>query len=357
MKFSMNPDVWNVVFAVPAQLVDQHLKLAGGVHLKVLLWLLRHAGNNINILDITQVLGISPADIKDAIQYWVTAGLITNFTDDDFFNETIVSNTITENKTTMKQKENLLSESAENPETLIHTMTVQTIQKKEASTPIVTGSVSKLKTRMKKPDSVYISQRMTQCSKVSFLMQEAQQILGRILSPALSSSLLMIHDDYGLPVEVICTLLTYVKSIHKDNTSYIEAVAKNWANEEINTLEKANAKIEQLSTIAKSWRHIEKVLGINHRSPSAKEEQYTYLWMHQWNFTPDMIRQAYERCVDATGKLSLHYMNKILERWYKANIITQQQAQAEEKVSKQQEKQKPTYDLDEFEKIDLDELM
>ena len=62
------------------------------------------------------------------------------------------------------------------------------------------------------------------------------------------------------------------KSIHKDNTSYIEAVAKNWAEEEINTHEKADVKLNQLSLIAKSWRCIEQVLGINHRSPSAKKK-------------------------------------------------------------------------------------
>ena len=45
MKFSINLGAWNSVFAIPTQVVDQHLKLAGGVHLKVLLWLLRHAGN------------------------------------------------------------------------------------------------------------------------------------------------------------------------------------------------------------------------------------------------------------------------------------------------------------------------
>ena len=190
-------------------------------------------------------------------------------------------------------------------------------------------------------------------------MQEAQQILGRALSPALSSTLLMIHDDYGLPVEVIIMLLMYVKSIHKDNTSYIEAVAKNWAEEEINTHEKADEKLNQLSLIAKSWRCIEQVLGINHRSPSAKEEQYTHRWMHEWNFTTDMIREAYERCVNATGKLSLHYMNKILERWHKAGITTPKQAalEAGEKAAKEQEKHKPTYDLEEYEKIDLSEFM
>ena len=69
MKFSINLGTWNSVFAVPTQVVDQHLKLAGGVHLKVLLWLLRHAGTEVDIADISKTLGIGTADIKDAMQY------------------------------------------------------------------------------------------------------------------------------------------------------------------------------------------------------------------------------------------------------------------------------------------------
>ena len=79
MKFSINLGTWNSVFAVPTQVVDQHLKLAGGVHLKVLLWLLRHAGTEVDIADISKTLGIGTADIKDAMQYWAAAGLITDF--------------------------------------------------------------------------------------------------------------------------------------------------------------------------------------------------------------------------------------------------------------------------------------
>ena len=82
MKFSINLGMWNSVFAVPTQVVDQHLKLAGGVHLKVLLWLLRHAGTEVDIADISKTLGIGTADIKDAMQYWAAAGLITDFSCD-----------------------------------------------------------------------------------------------------------------------------------------------------------------------------------------------------------------------------------------------------------------------------------
>ena len=36
---------------------------------------------------------------------------------------------------------------------------------------------------MKKPDGVSITQRIAQCAEVGFLMQEAQQILGRCHLP------------------------------------------------------------------------------------------------------------------------------------------------------------------------------
>ncbi len=320
MKFSVDFGVWNAVFAVPSQVVDKHLKLAGGVHLKVLLWLLRHSGDDCTPEAMSQALGIAPADIKDAMQYWVAAGILTN-----------------------------------------STPPLHTAQNTEPPTPAEPEKPPlppEKPLRIKRPDGLCIAERITECPEIGFLMQEAQQILGRTLSPALSSVLLMAHDDYGLPVEVIIMLLMYVKSIHKDNTSYIQAVARSWAQEEINTHEKANIKLHQLSETAKAWRCIEQTLGIDHRSPSQKEEQYAHRWMQQWQFTPEMLRCAYERCVDATGKLSLHYINKILERWHKNGITTPQQAQDETKQTPtKKQPAKATYDLTEYENTDLDRYL
>ena len=37
MEYKLNLGSWNSVFAVPSDIVDKHLKLAGAVQLKVLL--------------------------------------------------------------------------------------------------------------------------------------------------------------------------------------------------------------------------------------------------------------------------------------------------------------------------------
>ncbi|MFR1215070.1 MAG: DnaD domain protein [Acutalibacteraceae bacterium] len=185
----------------------------------------------IDIADISKALGIGTADIKDAMQYWAAAGLITDFSCDcDRATLTPAMSEVIQPENTVEEpsvsvQADILEETSHS-EIIEHTVSVHTLtqteDKKTAEKPIKTPP------RMKKPDGVYIAQRIAQCAEVGFLMQEAQQILGRTISPALSSTLLMIHDDYGLPVEVIIMLLMYVKSIHEQH-QYIEAVAKNWA--------------------------------------------------------------------------------------------------------------------------------
>ena len=76
MSFQMNLGEWNSVFAVPASLVDSHMRLAGAVQLKVLLWCLRHAGEETSAQAMAEAIGASPADIRDAMQYWVQTGLL-----------------------------------------------------------------------------------------------------------------------------------------------------------------------------------------------------------------------------------------------------------------------------------------
>ncbi|MDD5952803.1 MAG: DnaD domain protein [Oscillospiraceae bacterium] len=321
--YTVNFSAWDGVFAVPDCVVDQHIKLAGAVQLKVLLWVLRHGGKPFSSQDAAEGLHLPEGDVTDAIQYWVAAGLISS-----------------------PGEEN----APDTPEP-----TAFFTEEKEA--PAVKTPLPQKVRRSPKPTGLVLAERISQSEEISFLMQEAQRILGRTISPALSSTLLAAHDDYGLPVEVLIMLLMYVKSVGKISTQYIDAVARGWAEEEIFTHDAAEKKLHQLSEVAKAWRHIENVIGIDHRSPSSREEQYTERWIFQWKFSDEMVREAYERCVDATGKMTLGYMNKILERWHKSGITTIQQAKAEQEERNAKRAPKPeqgrTYDIDAFNDMDF----
>jgi DnaD/phage-associated family protein len=334
MNYTMNLGAWNSVFAVPCSVVDKHIKLAGSMPLKVLLWTLRHAGEPFEAKDAAAALGISESDVNDAMLYWQQAGLIA-VNADGFIPESV------------KRPEPQPAVPAEPPEAVTERIPEE--------------KPRKILSRPQKADNAFVAKRMKESTEIACLMQEAEQILGRLISNGDSATLLMIHDDFGLPADVIIMLLQYVVSIGKANTRYIEKVAMNWADEEIYTHEKAEEKLRRLAENKKAWHIVEQAIGMPHRVPSAKEEAAASVWVNEWNFSLAMIHEAYDRGVDATGKFSPAYMSRIMERWHKDGISTLQQAKKEKEEranarkseDKNNKSKNVTFDIDEYERTSI----
>ena len=209
--------------------------------------------------------------------------------------------------------------------------------------------------RLQKPDSLFVAKRAQEDSDIAFLLQEAQVILGKTISNGDSATLLMLHDTDGLPVDVILMLLQYASSIGKGNMRYIEKTGIRWSDEGIDSLELAERKIRQLDQSQKAWSSVQRLLGLERRSPTAKEAQFADRWINEWRFSEDLIREAYERNVDAKGKFSFPYMNSILERWKKEGVETLEQAQNEKKPFQEAAggEQAPSYDLEAYERSSI----
>lgn len=321
MSYSIHLGMWNAVFAVPCSVVDKHLKLAGAVQLKVLLWMLRHAGESFEQQDIADFLGIDRADVGDAMAYWRETGLISG--------------------------------EEEQPAAPAQPAAAPAPAAPAAAQP-PEEPVKRVLSRPQKADNAFVAERIAESTDISCLMQSAQQILGRLISNGESATLLMIHDDFGLPSDVIVMLLQYAQSIGRANMRYIEKTAMNWADEGILTHEKAEEKLQQLADCRAAWHTVEQAVGIPHRSPSDKEQTFASVWITKWKFSSAMIREAYDRSVDNTGKFSMSYMNKILERWQKSGISTTQQAE-EDKLAraaarKSRRNETLSQDLDAFER-------
>lgn len=334
MSFSINLGDWGSVFVVPTSIVDKHIKLAGAAQLKVLLWILRNSGKDFTIDDIAKALSMHPADVKDAVQYWVETKVIAKREDglypcDSNFNE----------KECDKTKE------------------IGDSQKKELLNPKPQPVIS----RPQKPDMESVAKRISENSSVASLMQEAQVVLGRTITNGDCSTLLMLHDYYGLPIDVIIMVLQYASSVGKTNMKYIEKVAISWISDGIDTLQKAENKIKELDQKNRAWRKVENIVGIEHRSPTAKEAEMTNRWVNEWGYSSEMIREAYERCVDARGKYIATYIDTIIKRWHSLKITTiaqaidekgkQQYSSANEKTAKS--KSTASYDIDEYEKSSI----
>ena len=78
MEYRLDVGLWNQVFAVPAALVDRHLKLAGKEQLQVILWLLRHPDRGFAPGELAQALGMPEEAALDCLDYWEDRGLLAS---------------------------------------------------------------------------------------------------------------------------------------------------------------------------------------------------------------------------------------------------------------------------------------
>lgn len=344
MEYNINLGSWKSVFAVPSEVVDKHLKLAGAAQLKVLLWFLRHSGDNFSIEEVSKALSMHEADVRDCMQYWVQTGIIgingneispSQPTADSSYSETDLNAAADEstydNNMGLKNK---------------------TIDENKKTNP---ADKKHIMSRPEKPDMKYLAQRMNSDESIAFMMQSLDEIFGRITNNNDKATLLMIHEYYGLPVEVLLMLLQYVSSIDKCSWRYIEKTAMSWADEEITTLEAAERKIQQLTNGRNAASAVQRIIGADQHSPTEKEIKLANMWINIWKFSSEMIRAAYELCVDNKGKYLPNYTNTILESWHNSGINSVEQIHKSKTVKQRNNKNKSsdsyeaTYDISEYE--------
>lgn len=321
MEYRLHMGPWNSVFAVPTALVDRYLKLAGKEQLQVLLWMLRHGGEAFSPEALAQELALDQDAVLDALDYWQQEGLLAS-------------------------REGQLTPAAQ-PEAS---------QAPAAPQAPAQGPGLPPKRRLVRPDTQHLAARMGESEEIRFLMQEAQATFGKTISPAMAATLLAMCDDYGLPVEVVVMLLHYAKDVGKTGTAYLDSVARDWAESGVFTLEAAEKKLQELEEHRQAWAKVQSAAGLPRRAPSRKEEDTAYRWVYQWKFTGEMLRAAYERCVDNTGKFNISYINKILEGWHKQGARNLQEVEALEAKKKEEREQGTSYDIDQLEKMSFFDL-
>ena len=320
MSYSVNTNLFKSIFAVPTDIVDKHIRLASGDQLKVLLWILR---NNISGFDFTEMctaLKFNPSDAEDYLQYWVLTGVLIKDGD-----EIAVAPQIPEPK----------------PEPKL------TAIKKEIAN-----------VEPSRPSNSEIIKRIDESPELGHLFNEIQELVGTVGYNE-QSTLLLLHDYYGLPAEVLFMLVDYCVSIGKKNFHYIHTVGKDWGTREIDSVDKAAEVISDLRNANSIWKEFAQFAGITNQKPTARQNDYIRKWSGEFKFKIDMIITAYEEMVERTGKLSLAYMDKILINWHnkgykKPSDIENEKAEAIKPANKPAEKSsQASYDLDRFKQESL----
>lgn len=348
MSINIDLGAWNSIFAVPSKVVDEGLKFSDGVKLKVLLFVLRNAGRSVDDTEISKATGVNVTDIPEALDYWVSMGV---------FNR--IENTFTP----VKNNEEFVfapQTSVQTEQTPQPVQTVQAVQepvKQETEQSPKENAEEPQKhftaTRPQKPDFVFTAQRLAVDEELKMLVEETQTTLGKVLSNSDIATLLMLKDTCGLPLDVIFMLIHYCASIDKGNIRTIENIGIQWANDGVYSLEAADNKIKQIQKTTANFSIVSKAFGLkNVGSPTKKQLEYGDKWVSEWKFSPEMLREAYERCVDTKGTMNLRYIDGILKRWNASNLHTLDELHKYEKLaSKPSQKQSSSYDINELDKF------
>ncbi len=301
MEFQINYAVFTEIFPVPKAVVQDNIQLASPLSLKALLLMLCAGGSTPTVADLAKTLKREDAEVEDALLFWVERGVLS--------------------KAGAPAKPQPAAAAVLAPVTPAEPAPPAAPPPKKEVAPLP----------LARPTHEEIAARVAECEEFRELFAEAQLKLGKTIGYEGQSLLIMLHDTYDLPLEVILMLLEYAKSKGKTGYKYIASLGRDWSEKEIDSLEAAEDYISSLHTSDALWEEFRSLTGAKNRNPTAKQRRFLESWSKELHMSVQMIMLAYEICIDNTGKLSLEYMDKVLHSWHEKHITTPHAAEAEKK--------------------------
>lgn len=312
MAYTIDFGPWGSIFAVPAAVADRHLKFCSEAQLKVLLLALRQGQSPVDTAGIAGRLGLTETEVDDCLQYWQEAQLFT--------------------EGSAPQPEKAGPAPAEPPKKTVEEG-VTTIRSRGHLSP---GEVNAL---------------LREDKRFAGLAAELEKARGSVLSPSEREILAYLCGSLELTPEYLLVAAAYCRDRGKKKMSYLEKMVAGWLEEGIDTYEKAEVHIRRLTRQEDDEGRIRRLFGLPERALTAREKACINRWCGEY-MTPDaLIKLAYDRAVEATGKVSFAYIDKVLAAWTAKGITTVEAAEAERTAAQKAAAGEYSFDIGEAMRI------
>lgn len=150
-----------------------------------------------------------------------------------------------------------------------------------------------------------------------WLVNIVEQYMEHPLSPSDVELVDYIYNTLHFSTDLILYLYEYCVGKNKTNVKYIQTVAINWANDGIETVERAKQNNAGYDT---EYIEIMRAFGFN-KTPAPIQKQYIDSWL-SLGFSIDMIKEAANRTLLKIYEPNFNYANGIIERWFAHNVKT-----------------------------------
>ncbi len=150
----------------------------------------------------------------------------------------------------------------------------------------------------------------------------AQQTAGWIFNTAEIEIIASLYANLNLSTEYILALIGYFICKKEQNLRYLEKAAYSFVDEGITTAKALEERLRQKELFDGREGKVRSLFGIGARALSSKERDCLDMWFGKFDTSDELIKLAYEKTVNATGKASIHYASSILAAWYEKGIKT-----------------------------------
>ncbi|MBR2907989.1 MAG: DnaD domain protein [Clostridia bacterium] len=181
-----------------------------------------------------------------------------------------------------------------------------------------------------------LSELLEKRKNLSLFLDECQRAYGKMFNPRDIGKVIGMIDHLALSEEYVLTLLHYFGEMPEEERKtlhYVERMAFSLTDDGITDPSALREHLERLRMLRSNEGQIRTIFGMGARAFTAKEKKAVMLWLGEYGCSMELIRLAYERTVNATGKPSIPYASKILERWYREGLSTPEAVEAAERKS------------------------
>ena len=333
MGLGYKNNINTAVTAVSNTFIDEYMGTASGEYVKVYLYLLRHAGKNVEIPDIAEALNHTEADVRRALAYWERAGVLASEKEEPAAGEAAVT------------REDLTDAGYITPESRRNygdsDMEGRMPEENAAdSGKQLQGSERSMTKQPRTPDipdagnSYDRMKRLSADEEFSALLYAVQQYLGKTFSAIECEKFAYFYDVLHMSCELLEYLAEYCAEGGHTSIRYIEKVALNWYQAGIHTRDEAR---EHSARYSKDTSAVMKAFGIMGRNAGTAEQEFIRRWFKEFGFDSMIVTEACNRTLTATGAASFPYADKILTGWKENGVRTLQDVEALDK--RRQEKQ------------------
>lgn len=289
--------------------IDKHMPTANGEYVKIYIYLLRccqRRQEDITIPSIADHLNNTEGDITRALQYWEKLNLITIRRGP---NQEILSLNL------LNIESSSMGMDLEDPSPTENIVNMPDINEENPSSlNLADSSKNEVKPKPNySPEEIEVLQNK---EEIQWTMSIVEVYMKRPLKPMEVQLILYLYEGLNFSTELVMYLYEYCVENGKKNSSYIEKVALNWHEENIDTEEKAKLFTDGYNEI---FNTVSRAFGLD-RKPGEIERKYMAKWSNSLGFGSTIIKEACDRTILRTQKADFTYANRILETWSKKGV-------------------------------------